>query len=244
MHVAQLEFDESMAEQLEVLYHRRDVVRRRRLVQEALSARPGERVLDVGCGSGFYVTELLDRVGREGSVTGVDSAPAMLAVAAKRAEGRDNVAFYEADATNLPVPDGTFDAALSVQVLEYVPDATAALAEMHQALRPGGRVVIWDVDWATVSWHTTDHARMRRLLDAWDRHLTHPSLPQTLAPRLREAGFSDVTMAGHTFATTALDPETYGGAFTPLIVHYAVEQGGMDADDAAVEGRAGPTGSP
>ena len=74
---------------------------------------------------------------------------------------------------------------------------------------------------------------MRRLLDAWDRHLTHPSLPQTLAPRLREAGFSDVTMAGHTFATTALDPETYGGAFTPLIVQYAVEQGGMDADDAA-----------
>ena len=233
MHVAQLEFDEGMAQQLDVLYRRRDVVRRRRLVQEALSARPGERVLDVGCGSGFYVTELLDRVGREGSVTGVDSAPAMLAVAAKRAEGRDNVAFYEADATNLPVADGTFDAAVSVQVLEYVPDATAALAEMHRALLPGGRVVIWDVDWATVSWHTTDHARMRRLLDAWDRHLTHPSLPQTLAPRLREAGFSDVSMAGHTFATTALDPETYGGALTPLIVQYAVEQGGMDAADAA-----------
>jgi hypothetical protein len=41
VHVAQLEFDESMAEQLEVLYHRRDVVRRRRLVREALAARPG-----------------------------------------------------------------------------------------------------------------------------------------------------------------------------------------------------------
>ena len=40
-------------------------------------------------------------------------------------------------------------------------------------------------------------------------------------------------MAGHTFATTALDPETYGGAFTPLIVQYAVEQGGMNADGAA-----------
>ena len=81
------QFDASMAEQLEVLCLRRDIVRRRRLVQEALAARPGERVLDVGCGSGFYVTELLDQVGREGSVTGVDRAPAMLAVAAKRAEG-------------------------------------------------------------------------------------------------------------------------------------------------------------
>ena len=84
-----------------------------------------------------------------------------------------DVAFYEADATNLPVPDGTFDAALSVQVLEYVPDATAALAEMHRALRPGGRVVIWDVDWATVTWHSEDPERMARVLRAWDEHLTN-----------------------------------------------------------------------
>lgn len=229
---AQLEFDDSLAGYLEALYRTRDVVRRRRLVYEALAAQRAERVVDVGCGPGFYVTELLEQVGPEGSVTGVDGAPAMLTVAAKRAEGHDNVAFYEADATKLPVPDGVFDAAVSVQVLEYVSDATAALAEMHRVLRPGGRVVIWDVDWATVAWHTADDARMRRLLDAWDRHLAHPSLPQTLAPRLREAGFADVTMEGHTFATTALDPETYGGGLTDLIVRYAVEQGGMDSADA------------
>jgi arsenite methyltransferase len=231
--VAQLAFDEGMVDFLEVVNRRRDVVRRRRLVHEALAAQPGERVLDMGCGPGFFVTELLDQVGAQGWVTGVDSEPAMLAVAAKRAQGRDNVAFYKADATKLPVPDGTFDAAVSVQVLEYVPDVTAALAEMHRALRPGGRVVVWDVDWATVSWHTADHARMRRMLDAWDRHLTHPSLPQTLAPRLREAGFADVTMHGHPFATSALDPETYAGTITPLIVQYVVEQGGMDSAEAA-----------
>jgi arsenite methyltransferase len=132
-----------------------------------------------------------------------------------------------------PVPDGMFDAAVSVQVLEYVQDVTAALAEMHRALRPAGRVVVWDVDWATVSWHTADHARMRRMLDARDRHLTHPSLPQTLAPRLREAGFADVTMHGHPFASNTLDPETYAGTITPLIVQYAVEQGGMDSAEAA-----------
>jgi len=231
--MAQLEFDESLAEYMEVLYRRRDVLRRRRLVQEALDAQPGERVLDVGCGPGFYVTELLERVGSEGSVTGIDGAPAMLAVAAKRVEGHENVEFHQADATALPVPDGAFDAAVSVQVLEYVPDTTAALAEMARALRPGGRLVIWDVDWSTVSWHSADPARMRRLLDAWDRHLTHPALPRTLAPRLREAGFEDMQAEGHAFATTALDPETYGGSLADLIVGYAVAQGGMDADDAA-----------
>jgi len=116
-----------MASQLEVLYNRRDVVRRRHLVREAVAVQPGEHVLDVGCGPGFYVKELLDQVGVGGSVTGVDVSRAMLAVAAKRVDGHDNVAFYEAEATKLPVPDHAFDAAVSVQVLEYVPDVAAAL---------------------------------------------------------------------------------------------------------------------
>lgn len=231
--MARLEFDESMASQLEVLYNRRDVVRRRRLVGEAIAVQPGEHVLDVGCGPGFYVKELLDQVGVDGSVTGVDVSKAMLAVAAKRVEGHDNVAFCEAEATALPVPDGAFDAAVSVQVLEYVPDVAAALAEIHRALRPGGRVVIWDVDWATVSWHTADHARMQRMLDAWDNHLVHPSLPRTLTRQLHDAGFADVTTDGHAFVTTALDPETYGGSMMGTIYQYAVEQGGVDAADAA-----------
>ncbi len=230
--MAQLEFDEELAESLEVLYRRRDVLRRRRLVHEALDAQPGERVLDVGCGPGFYVAELLERVGPQGSVTGVDVASAMLAVAAKRAAGHDNVVFHQADATRLPVADEAFDAAVSVQVLEYVADVPAALTEIHRALRPGGRVVIWDVDWATVSWRSRDADRMRRLLAAWDKHLTHRALPQTLAPSLREVGFADIEVAGHAFVSIDYDPETYGGALTDLIVQYAVDLGGMDAEDA------------
>ena len=63
-----------------------------------------------------------------------------------------------------PVPDASFDAALSVQVLEYVAEVDAALAELRRALRPGGRLVIWDIDWSTVSWHSADPVRMRRVL--------------------------------------------------------------------------------
>jgi ubiquinone/menaquinone biosynthesis C-methylase UbiE len=232
--MAQLEFDEKTARELEVLYATRDVLRRRRLVREAIAAQPGERILDVGCGPGFYVAELLEEVGPEGSIVAVDGSDAMLAVAAHRVAGHDNVAFHTADATSLPVGDGEFDRVFSVQVLEYVADVPAALAEMYRVLKPGGRVVIWDVDWGTMSMRTADETRMQRVSDAWDEHLAHPALPRTLSAQLRGAGFVDVEMEGHTFATNDLDPETYGGFFIDFIPKFvrgreSVEAAEVDA---------------
>jgi arsenite methyltransferase len=230
--VSQLEFNEAVVKQLEIVYRSRDVLRRRRLVREALAPKPGERILDVGSGPGFYAAELLDEVGPAGAVVGIDSSADMLAVASHRCADRDNVEFLEAEATSLPVEDGGFDAALSVQVLEYVDDVGAALGEIHRALRPGGRAVIWDVDWATLSMHTTDAARTDRVLRAWDQHLAHPSLPSTLAARLRAAGFEDVRAEGHTFATTELTPDAYGGALVSFIEGYVVGNGLLDEDVA------------
>jgi arsenite methyltransferase len=218
--VAQLEFNEELAAQMEVVYSRRDLLRRRALVHEALSAGPGDRVLDAGCGPGFYVAETLERVGPDGFVVGVDASAPMLALAAKRCEGHANVSFEEGDVTALPVADASFDRALSVQVLEYVADIPAALAELFRVLRPGGRLLLWDVDWTTVSWHSEEPARMRRFLDAWDEHLTDPALPRTLSASMREAGFQDVEMEGHAFVTDDITDETYAGALLPLMADY------------------------
>jgi SAM-dependent methyltransferase len=205
--VSQLEFDQRLIQRLERLYSTRDVLRRRELVRAALGARSGDRILDVGCGPGFYITELLEAVGREGAVAGVDISADMLTVAAKRAAGHGNVEFHEAD-------------------------ATAALAEMHRVLRPGGRMLVWDVDWATVSWHAIDRQLMRQVLAAWDKHLTHPSVPQALAAQLRNAGFQDGRMDAHAFATTELIPDAYGGSLVPLLEQYVAEQGGMSQQEA------------
>ena len=218
--MSQLSFDESLVEQLEALYRTRDVRRRRAIVFEALDARKGQRILDAGCGPGFYVSELLDKVGPTGSVVGVDVSPQMLAVAARRCEGQENVTFRESAVTSLPLEDASFDRALSVQVLEYVAEISAALGELHRILRPGGRVVIWDVDWTTVSWHSLDPARMERVLAAWDDHLAHPALPRTLAADIDQAGFEDVQVAGHTFATADFTPDAYGVAAIPVIERY------------------------
>lgn len=229
--MSQLVFDENLAEQLEVLYRTRDVLRRRALIRDALGAQAGERILDVGCGPGFYVAELLEEVGPGGRVVGIDSSPAMLAVAARRCEGHANVAFHESEVGSLPVEDAGFDRALCVQVLEYVRDVPAALAEMHRALQTGGRLLVWDVDWATVSWHSSDPDRMVRVLHAWDAHLAHPSLPSTLTGQLRAAGFDEVDMEGHTFATNALISDSYGGALLPLIERYVLAGGEIGEEE-------------
>jgi arsenite methyltransferase len=230
--VSQLEFNEKLAEQMEVVYRSRDVLRRRRLVYEGLGAQGGERILDVGCGPGFYVSELLDQVGPDGSVVGVDPSPQMLAVAVHRSEGRPNVVFHQSDATSLPVEDASFDRAICIQVLEYVTDVEAALLELHRAVRPGGRVVVWDVDWATVSWHSRDPRRMDRALRAWDHHLADPSLPRTLAPRMRAAGFEDVAADAYAFATAEFTPDAYGSALLPLITDYLAGVEGFGPDEA------------
>ena len=93
------------------------------------------------------------------------------------------------DALALPFEDETFDAAISTQVYEYVPDMPAALAEARRVLRPGGRLLILDTDWDSIVWHSSDRDRMLRVLEKWNDHLADPYLPRRLPKLLRDAGF-------------------------------------------------------
>jgi arsenite methyltransferase len=232
--MGRIEFDETVAKQLDVRYNSGDFLRRRALVRKSLDAKPGERILDVGCGPGFYLAEILEDVGTSGSTVGIDPSRDMLAVAERRVEGLGTVDLYEADAISLPLDDSDFDGAISVQVLEYVDDVTRALSEMHRVLRPGGRIVVWDVDWGTVSWHSSNPERMRRVLSAWDEHLAHPSLPRTLGAQMRSAGLVDVRFEGHLFATDQRSRDAYGGASTvSAVANFVAGRNGLSADDAA-----------
>lgn len=225
-------FDEATARSVEAIYDTADVLRRRRLVREALAAQPGERILDVGCGPGFYLGEVLEQVGPDGQVDGVDASRPMLAMAARRNAEHPNAAFHLGDATALPVETAGYDGAVCVQVLEYVSDVARALAELRRVVRPGGRVVLWDVDWSTVSWHSADPGRCARILAAWDEHLAHPALPRTLGSGLVAAGFVDITVTGHPFVARALDRDHYSGAILPLIEAFVPGRAGVDEAEA------------
>jgi ubiquinone/menaquinone biosynthesis C-methylase UbiE len=215
--MSQPSFDEETSKRLDRAYNAPEMVRRRSLARAALRAETGHRVLDIGCGPGYYVTELVSEVGREGSVVGLDSSADMLAIARGRADGMGNAEFVEAPATKLPGDEDEFDRVISVQVLEYVEDTSAALAEMYRVLKPGGRVVVWDSDWSSVAWYSRDAERMAAVLDAWHDHLVHRALPHTLAPSLRRAGFADVHLDAYAFASTDLDPNGFVGALFPLV---------------------------
>ena len=124
---------------------------RERILREATLERadvsPGERVLDVGCGTGTLALAAKRRVGANGTVHGVDAAAEMVARAKKKAarEGLE-LTFDVARAQDLPFPDGAFDVVLCTLVVHHLPDGVRkqAVAAMHRVLRPGGRLLVVD----------------------------------------------------------------------------------------------------
>ena len=113
----------------------------RRLV-ELLDVRPGRRGLDIGCGRGAATFPLAAAVAEEGDVTGVDVAPAMVALARDRAEreGVTNVRFETMDAADLPLPERGFDVVVSSLVLFFLPDPASALGRWLRLAAAGGQV--------------------------------------------------------------------------------------------------------
>ena len=113
----------------------------------AAEAPAGGAVLDVGSGSGEVLLRLARRVPTL-RLTGVDVDPGMLAVAERKAArlpAASRPTFVAADAASLPMDDASVDLVVSSFAAHHLPDRHAALAEMMRVLKPGGRVIIWDI---------------------------------------------------------------------------------------------------
>jgi SAM-dependent methyltransferase len=122
------------------------VVTRARLL-EALDPQPGERLLEVGPGTGYYSLTVAERLGPGGRLELLDLQQEMLDHTLARAAraGVDNVSGVRADARRIPLADASLDGAFLVLVLGEVPDQPAALAELARVVRPGGRVVVGEM---------------------------------------------------------------------------------------------------
>lgn len=132
--------NEALARDYERISAERQFVSGLRLV-EALAIAAGERVLDVGCGTGLLAAHAADRAGPSGRVLGIDPLPQRIALA--QAKARPNLAFEVGDAYALDgLPDGAFDVVYLNAVFHWLPEKAGPLRQFARLLRPGGRLGI------------------------------------------------------------------------------------------------------
>lgn len=162
---------------------------------EMASLAPGERVLDVACGTGLVSFRAGKLVGREGAVVGTDISEGMIEAARRQAaqNGMANVSFERCDAEDLPFDDGTFDVALCALGLMYVPEPMRALREMRRLLKPGGRI-------AVAVWGERKNCGWAEVFPITDARVVSDVCPlffslgarDVLGASLEKAGFRDV----------------------------------------------------
>src|SRR5262245_28212306 len=123
----------------------------KRLMLERMHVAPGEAILEVGCGPGTDLFDLVGRVGPAGRLVGVDASEVMVAEARRRALALGvPIVFEQGDVQALPFADVSFDVCRAARVLEHLPNPEQALAEMARVVRRSGRIVVFDFDWDTL----------------------------------------------------------------------------------------------
>jgi SAM-dependent methyltransferase len=156
---------------------------------ELLALRPGQRVLEVGCGNGVFLPRLAAAVGSSGHVVGVDHAEVVISEVRSRLKAAEleSVRVEQADATSLPFADGTFEAAHCERMMMHLRDPDAALGEMVRVVRPGGVVVAAEPDWEGVRIDHPDPEALKLILRT-ALTMRHPNMGITLNRRMGNLG--------------------------------------------------------
>lgn len=204
-----IEYDEKESRATERAYMGPEITAQRKAILRALSLRPGERALDVGVGPGLLCQDMARQVGEGGRVHGIDNSDAMVRIARARCHDLSQVAIELGDATNLPVADRCFEAVVCTQVLLYVDDVERALAEMHRALRPGGRVLVLETDWRGLVLNSALPEITELGVQAWDAAVASPGLPPRMEPMLRGAGFDAVAVTPVPVLSTSFEVDGF-----------------------------------
>jgi ubiquinone/menaquinone biosynthesis C-methylase UbiE len=164
-----------------------------------LDLQPGQRVLDVGCGTGEDARAMAQRVAPGGHVVAVDGSEAMIATARTRSEGCNlPVEFRMTDAHQLPFADNSFDASRADRIFMHLESPARALGEMLRVTRRGGRVLVYEVDFETITLDLPNRKRTRKIINTWCDSFRNGWLGRHVPALFREAGLEDVRITAAT----------------------------------------------
>jgi ubiquinone/menaquinone biosynthesis C-methylase UbiE len=215
-------------------WHEDDPVQYRN-VFEGLGVRAGERVLDVGCGTGGAARALAAAAPGVGRVVGLDLSETMLAEARARTLKSDAAAapvkFVAGDAHAMPFPDGSFDAAYALRVFEVIGDPRRVLSEMARVLRPGGRLFVNGIDIDAWTIDSSDREVTRKVIHHACDVETNGWVGRQLPGWYKELGLTDLCVTPVAVAFNELD--TLYEVCLRTFVENAEAAGAVTADEAA-----------
>jgi ubiquinone/menaquinone biosynthesis C-methylase UbiE len=224
--MADAERARDLAARLERRAQAEDEVAARATYLTLLDISAGERVLDVGCGSGAVTRDIARRVGEHGLAVGLDPSPELLALARRLAEGAgldDRTEFREGNALRLPFPDGSFDVVVCATVLSHVPEGEAAIPELARVLRPGGRLGVFDFDADMTIFTHPDRALTRRIVAAASDATAVDGWLVRLPFLFERAGIADARVRG--FFPLETEPRSFYASMADRCAEVAVKVG-------------------
>lgn len=184
-----------------------------RIFLEQIPLQPGQRILDVACGTGIVARQAASIVGAAGHIVGVDLNAGMLEMARKHAPVNGTpIEWRQGDAVSLPCPDAAFDAVLCQQGLQYFPDKVGALREMYRVLAPGGLLGI--SVWRAIE-HSPCHLAIAKALNRYVSAKAAQTIravfslgeADALRAVITDAGFREIDLRSATVMRRLLPPE-------------------------------------
>ncbi|AIE73894.1 MULTISPECIES: class I SAM-dependent methyltransferase [unclassified Synechocystis] len=173
---------------------------------EKMQLKPGDSVLEVGCGTGNDALLLANYVGETGKITAVDRSQFMLKQAKERAKkSTTEFAFVLANAEQLPFPDYTFTAARVDRTLQHMSHPQQAIAEMTRVVQSNGWVVAFEPDWETLVIDSDQRGITRALVNFWCDNFPSGWVGRYLFKYFRQADLTDITVEPVTISLTEFE---------------------------------------